>query len=180
MSIVEKGDLVILTATEETWHEIYIGTKWMVQGLLNSYPTQAIISRNDIQLTTCIKNLEVVPPPGSTFDHGETVKIEKSFSKINHRSCNKSLIGKFGQIRNYDSRIDYYFVKSSNGESGWFPASSLLPINFKGKHFFYPLQQIKFQGKTSLISQVRRTKFNFGQLLLIDGQWIPSTEVEPA
>lgn len=179
MSIVEKGDIVILIDTDEIRHEQFIGTKWVVQVVLSNYPIAAMITRDDFQITTSVKNLAVVPPPGSTFEHGEMVKVEKSYIKINHRNCNKTLVGKFGQIKNYDSKIDYYFIKSSDGESGWFPASSLIPLNFKGKSFFYPMQQVKFHGNITAISQVKRTKFNFGQLLLIDGQWVPSTEVEP-
>jgi len=178
--IVEKGDTVVLIETDQLRLEPYIGSKWTVQAIVdNGFPVSAIITRDDLQATVAIKNLEVVPPPGSAFDHGEAVKIDKPYSKTNHRTCNKALVGKVGRVKNYDSKINYYFIKCLDGESGWFPTSSLIPIDFKGDKFYYPLQQVKYKDKEVFVHQVKRTKFNFGQLLLINGQWVPSTEVEP-
>ena len=180
MPHVEKGDIVILTETDQTKLQPHVGSKWVVQAILgHTYPSSAVISRDDMQANVYIKNLEVVPPPGSTFEHGELVKIIRTYPKTNHRTCDKTLIGKVGKIRGYDSRIEFYLVRCPGGEFGWFPQISLVPINFKGEHFYYPLQQVTYGDSTVTISLTKRTRFNYGQLLEIDGQWIPSTEVTP-
>jgi len=177
---IEKGNIVILTDTDQPKLHAYIGTKWVVQAVLDHiHPNSAMIYRDGMQATAYIKHLEVVPPPESIFEHGEVVKINKAYSKTNHRTCDKTLIGKTGKIRSYDSRTDFYFVRCVSGEFGWFPQTSLIPIDFKGQHFFYPLQQVKYHDAIVTINYTKRTKFNYGQLLEIEGQWIPSTEVEP-
>ena len=176
---INRGDTVILIEANQVKLQSYVGLIWHVEAVMpNSFPESVLISRGDIQASTYVKNLEVVPPSDSPFKHGEIVRIHNPFIKINYMTCDKSLVGKTGKIKNYDSKIDFYCIGCQSGETGWFPPSSLIPINFKGEYFYYPMQQVKYKDKIVVIDQTKKTKFNFGQLLLIDGAWVPSTDVE--
>lgn len=177
---VNFGDIVILTETDDPFMQAHVGKRWKV-GLImyGSHPPRAVITLGDLQTTSYLKNLEVIPPSESPFEHHDLIKIKKGYTKINHKTCDKSLIGKIGKIKGYDSITSFYYIRCNTGEFGWFPADCLVPLNFKGEHFFYPLQNVKYEDKIVIISEVKKTRFSFGQLLLIEGNWIPSTDVKP-
>ena len=59
----------------------------------------------------------------------------------------------------------------------WLPY--LLPLDYKGERFFYPLEEVTYKDKTCIVSKIKKSKFKWGQLLFIDGEWVPSTDVEP-
>jgi hypothetical protein len=177
---VDKGDEVILTETDQPQLRAYIGKKWRVEAtMLNYHPSSAMISRGNLQASAFLKHLEVVPPEDSPFHHDETVKIRDHYDKVNAYSCNKKLIGKIGRVRGYDSRNSFYFVRCTTGEAGWFPVHSLIPLNFKGDRFYYPFEKVLFKGKEKIINQIKQSKFKWGQILMIDGEWIHASDVEP-
>lgn len=177
---ITKGDEVILTHTDQPQLRPYIGTKWRVEAtIFNIIPASAMIIRNNLQASAFIKHLEVAPPSDSPFKHGDQVKITSNFEKISSYSCNKKLLGKVGKIRGYDSRNTFYYVVCNTGESGWFPIHSLLPLNFKGERFYYPYETVKYKGKPKLINKIQQSKFSWGQILLIEGEWIHASDVEP-
>ena len=106
----------------------------------------------------------------------ETVKILKGHNNF-HRMCRKYLIGEEGYIANYDYSSQLFEVKTKKG-NGWFPATSLVPTSFSGKHFFRPGDKVSYNGKKYTVSNVRRTNNDLGQILLIDLDWIPSSQVK--
>jgi len=181
---VADGDRVILINTEEPNLKEYIGTEWEVKSVLYAYhPASAIIKRENLEASCYIKYLEVVPPPTCPFRHGELVSIRNVPKKLKKRlgalyPAPAVLIGKTGRIHGYDLRSDCLLVKCLSGEAAWFPPCSLIPLNFKGEKFYYPYEKIKYKNKIKLITQIKKSKFNWGQLLLIDGEWVPSTDVE--
>lgn len=177
---VEKGCAVILASTDQTTLSQFIGTQWEVLSVLEAYhPACAIIKRNNIQISASLRDLEVIPPATSPLRHNELVKIQKEFIKNPNAPhyCNTSLLGKIGHIRGYDLRNDYYKVITSTG-SGWFPIECLVPTSFKGETFYYPMQIVSYKKEKCTVMQVKTTRFNHGQLLLIDGVWVPSSHVE--
>lgn len=178
----EKGCEVILASTDENLLLPYIGTKWEVVAVMDIYhPATAILKRGNLQISVLLRDLEVVPPSHSPFKHNDKVKIISDFKKelnIPHY-CNSSLINKVGHIRGFDLRNQYYKVVT-NGGTGWFPLHSLVPMDFKGDKFYYPHDTVVYKGEKQMISQIRPTKFNHGQLLLISGEWVPSSHVEAA
>jgi hypothetical protein len=124
-----------------------------------------------------LRCLEVTPPEDSPLVHDEFVRIIKGYAKDICHASRPELVGKTGKVRGYDTRNGYYFIKTTNGDSGWFPIQCLVPLNFKGDKFYYPEQEVIFEGNCVRISKIRKTKFGSGQLLYINGFWIPSTEV---
>jgi len=181
---VKEGDEVILISTEEPHLRHYIGLKWKVKTVMISYhPASAIIIRNNLQASCYLRQLEVVPPESSPFNYDDLVTIKKnppeiywSVSKYHHHN---KLLGKTGRINGYDSRNEFLHVKCTTGDSGWFPPQYLLPLEYRGERFFYPLEDVKYKGGTHTISKIKKSKFNWGQLLFIEGEWVPSTDVEP-
>lgn len=124
----------------------------------------------------------VIPPKYDLFDYLESVIIAKPYDRRllpPYHFCVPQLIGCVGKIVSYDSRDAFYLVETSGHGSGWFPATSLLPINYQGETFYYPNEEVKFKGRKVRISSVRRTKSNRGQIVLIDGEWIPSSHILP-
>jgi hypothetical protein len=177
---IETGDEVILAQTDQPQLRSYIGQQWTVESVMFDYhPASAIISKGNLQASVYIKNLETVPPHTSPFLHNEAVEIRKPYTKVNAYPCKKDLIGKIGHIRGYDSRNTFYFVRCTTGESGWFPIHSLVPLNYKGDRFYYPFEKVIHKGEEKIINQVKQTKFKWGQLLLIEGEWVNSSDVEP-
>lgn len=178
---VTKEDIVILAETDQVQLKDYVGKEWKVEAVMDAYhPASAIISKDNLRATVHIRNLEVKPPESSPFKHNEKVRIQKDYSRvpgIPYR-CNTDLVGLIGFIRGYDTRSGFYHVRCQGGR-GWFPIQSLLPMDFKGERFFYPHESVKYKGMIKIISNVKPSRFSFGQLLLIDGIWIPSTDVEP-
>jgi hypothetical protein len=177
---VDKGDNVILVDTDQPQLRSYLGKQWKVEAVMFGYhPASAMISRGNLQASAFIKHLEVMPPSDSPFPHKEVVKIRDVFEKRNSYSCNKQLVGKIGHIRGYDSRNSFYFVKCTTNEGGWFPMDSLLPLNFKGDHFYYPFEKVKYKKKEKIINKIKQSRFKWGQLLMIDGEWVHASDVEP-
>ena len=177
---LEKGDKVILIDTDQPQLRAYLGLQWEVESVMMEYhPASAIIFRKNMQASTFIKYLEVIPPKDSPFQYDEPIKITKSYVRSNAYSCNLSLLGKIGKVKGYDSRSNFYFVRCENGEVGWFPIQSLIPLDYKGERFFYPFEKVLFKNSEKTITKIKQTKFKWGQLLLIDGEWIHSSDVEP-
>ena len=97
---LEKGNSVILVETDQPQLRSYLGHEWKVESVMMDYhPASAIISRGNMQASTFIRFLEVIPPIDSPFKHDEAVQITKPYTKINAYSCRKGLIGCVGKIR---------------------------------------------------------------------------------
>lgn len=176
---LEKGNNVILVETDQPQLRSYLGHQWKVESVMLDYhPASAIISRGNMEASTFVRFLEVIPPEDSPFRHEEAVQISKPFVKINAYSCRKNLIGNVGKIRGYDSRNNFYYVRCENGESGWFPIQSLIPLDYKGERFYYPFEIVIFKNEEKTVTKIKQTKFNWGQLLLIDGEWVHSSDVK--
>lgn len=176
---LEKGDKVILVDTDQPQLRSYLGQQWTVESVMMDYhPASAIISRGNLQASTFIRFLEVMPPMDGPFQYGDAIQMIKPYNKINSYSCRKSLIGKIGKIKGYDSRNNFFYVRCDNGESGWFPINSLVPLNYKGERFYYPFESVMYKDQKKIITKVRQTKFKWGQLLLIDGEWVHSSDVK--
>lgn len=177
---VTEGDKVKLISTNQADLKKYLGTEWEVQAVMrDTHPASAIISQNDLQASTFIRNLEVIPPIDSPFEHDEEVKVFRHYNKVSLYTCKDYLIGSIGKIKSFDSRNNYFFVKCDTGDAGWFPAYCLKPIHYQGENFFYPNDFVKYKNEKCLVSKVKRTKFKWGQLLFINGVWVPSTDVQP-
>ena len=178
---VTKGDCVILAETDQTQLTDYVGKDWKVEAVMDQYhPASAIISRDNLRATVYIRNLEVKPPPSSPFKHNEKVRVERAYLKvagIPYR-CNPDLVGMIGHIRGYDTRSGYYHIRCQSGR-GWFPINCLLPLEFKGSRFYYPHEKVRYKNQEKIVSNIKSSKFSYGQLLMIDGLWVPSTDVEP-
>jgi len=175
---IEKGDTVVLVDTDQLQLRSYLGQKWTVESVMPTFhPASAIISKNNMQASTFLRHLETVPPEDSPFQYLDTVRIRKPFEKLNAYQCNEFLIGKMAHIRGYDKRNNFYYIKCVSGETGWFPMHSLIPLNYRGEKFFYPYEKINYKNKIKTINKIKKTKFNWGQLLLIDGEWIHSSDV---
>jgi len=181
---IKEGDEVILVNTDEPNLRHYIGLKWKVKTVIFACsPASAIITRNNLQASCYVRQLEVVPPESSPFNYDDLVSIKKTPSKLywnsSNYSCHNELLGKVGKIKGYDSRNEFLLVRCTTGDSGWFPPQYLLPLDYKGERFFYPLEEVKYRGSNHIISKIKKSKFKWGQLLFIDGEWIPSTDVQP-
>lgn len=176
---VDKGDRVILTETDQPQLRPYIGKEWAVQAVvLEFHPASAVIKRNNLEASVFIRHLEVMPPSDSCFQHGDSVQICKPYSKSNAYSYHAHLLGKIGTVRGFDSRYSFYLVKCNDGTSGWFPVFSLRPLDYKGEHFYYPYEEVLYKGEKKLITKIKQTKFKWGQLLFIEGEWIHSSDVK--
>lgn len=158
----------------------FIGTTWIVKNLLSSYyPARALLYHHVYgEINLPIKCLEVIPPENSPISHDETVRITKSFHNEMY-SCRTEMIGQTGKVRGYDTRNNFYFVKTTDGNTGWFPLASLMPLAYKGECFYYPNESVIYENKTVRITDIRKTRFGSGQLLQIGGRWVPSTDVKP-
>jgi hypothetical protein len=55
----------------------------------------------------------------------------------------------------------------------------LIPLDYRGERFFYPLEAVLYKDQEKIITKVKQTKFKWGQLLLIDGEWIHASDVKP-
>lgn len=184
---VQAGDKVILTSTEEPTLRPYVDKEWLVKTVMYAiHPASAIIQRDNLQASVYIRSLDVCPPDTSPFNYGDTVLIrsEEDAKPLLKKyrwypyQLNTELFSQTGKICGYDSRNQFLRVRCLNGHQGWFPPVCLLPLDYKGERFFYPLEQVKYKGKTLTITEIRKSKFNYGQLLKIDGEWIASTDVE--
>jgi hypothetical protein len=177
---VRQGDTVILARTDQPLLKDYLNTRWEIKAVMLDYhPASAIITKDDIQASTFVRNLEVVPPADAVFEHNESVKIIKCYDKYTHYTCRSELVGKIGRIRSYDSRNEFFNVYCSTGDAGWFPGHCLCPLDYKGERFYYPLESVLYKNKISTITKIKKSKFKWGQVLLINGCWVPSTDVEP-
>lgn len=182
---IKEGDEVILINTEEPNLRHYIGLKWKVKTIIYAcLPASAIITRNNLQASCFIRQLEVVPPESSPFNYDDLVSIKKTPDKKitwtgSHYPCHDDLLGKIGKIKGYDSRNEFLLVRCTSGGSGWFSPQCLIPLDYKGERFFYPQEEVTYKDKTHTISKIKKSKFKWGQLLFIEGEWVPSTDVEP-
>jgi len=175
----QKDDKVILISTEQPQLKKYIGSEWLVKTVIHEYhPASAIIGRDNLKASVYLKNLEVIPPEDGAFEYNETVKIDKLYQKTSVYTCKPHLLDKVGKIRGFDSRNQYYFVKCADGEVGWSPATCLTPLDYKGEHFYYPGDVVNYKNKSCTVNKIKKSKFKWGQLLYIKGDWIPSTDVK--
>jgi len=178
--IVVEGATVNLIGTEQRHLKPYVNTRWTVKSLIfGSHPASAIIVRDNLEASVYIRYLEVIPPKDSPFDYEDHVKIKKSFYHTDVYPCKAYLVGKIGRIRSYDHRNRFYWIKCETGGQGWFPAECLIPLGFKGERFFYPMEIVIYKNEKCIVTEVQRTKFKWGQLLLLNGTWVPSTDVKP-
>jgi hypothetical protein len=175
---INDGDRVVLVDADSPELKRFIGAEGLVQAAWYTYhPAYAqVLFKPNFQCDVYVSYLEVLPPLESPFSYKETVRVTSTFVA---KRCNKKLVGKVGQIRGYDKRNQNYLIKSSDNIQGWFPANCLFPITYKGKHFHYPLDMVIFKGSRKMVDQVKRTKNNYGQLLLLDGDWVPASDVSP-
>lgn len=178
---VAKGDTVILTESDQPHLQPYVGKEWKVEAVIMSFlPASAMLSRGNLQASSYLKHLEVVAPPDSPFQHQEAVKVRESAEKLGGYPIDRRFIGNIGNIRGYDSRNGLYFVRFlTAGDAGWFPIQALIPLNFKGDRFYYPFEKVKYKGKEKIINKIQQSKFKWGQILMIDGEWVHASDVEP-
>jgi len=176
---IEEGSIVVIVDVDQPTLSRYVGTAWTVKNVISFYhPATALIYNQTYgELVIPIRCLEVTPPDDSPLAHNEFVRITKGYARETYHNCRNELVGKTGKVVGYDTRNNYFFIKTTNGDSGWFPIHCLMPLNFKGEKFYYPEQDVVLDGKKVKISKIRGTRFGNGQLLLIDGNWMPSTTV---
>lgn len=176
---INEGSQVIITDVDQPGLARYVGTTWTVKNVISAYhPATALLYHQEYgEITLPVRNLETIPPEGSALFHNEYVQILKPYARDGHHVCRTELVGKTGKVRGFDTRNGYFFIKTTSGESGWFPIQSLLPLSFKGEKFYYPDQEVLHEGVKVKISKIKRTKFGKGLLLFINGDWIPSSEV---
>jgi len=179
---VEEGSVVIVTDVDQPALAKYIGSIWKVKNVMASYhPATALIYHQQFgEIVLPIRCLEVIPPEDSPLSHDEFVRITKGYPRDAHHTCCFELVKETGKVRGFDTRNSYYFIKIANGNSGWFPLHCLIPLSFRGEKFYYPDQEVLLDGVRVKISKIRKTRFGHGQLLYINGSWIPSTEVKSA
>ena len=182
---VNVGDRVILIEADSPELKRFIGSKGVVISAQYTYhPALAhVLFKPNFRCDVYVSYLEVIPPEESPFTYEEKVRVISEFNdkgKTRLHKCNRELVGRVGQIRGYDKRSENYLIKCPDNDKGWFPANCLVPISYKGSRFYYPAEAVKFKGLSRVIDQVKRTKNNYGQLLLIDGDWIPASDVMPS
>jgi len=178
---IEEGCSVVIVDVIQPYLAKYIGTVWTVNNLISNYhPINATLYHPQYgELVLPIKCLEVIPPPESPLQHDELVKITKAYIRDSFHTCSPDLVGKNGKVRGFDRRNGYYYIKATNGHTGWFPIQCLLPLSYKGEHFIYPEQEVIYEDKKVKVINIKRTKFGNGLLLYIEGNWVPSSEVKP-
>lgn len=177
---IDIGSTVVIVDVDQPLLTKYLGTVWTVKNIVSVYfpPTALLCHAQYGEISIPLKCLEVTPPLDSPLSHDELIKIVKPYSETLLHRCRSELIGKTGRIRGFDTRNNYYFVKAANGDTGWFPIQCLMPLEFKGDKFYYPEQEVVLDGQKVKITKIRKTRFGNGQLLYINGRWIPSTEVK--
>lgn len=180
MSYVRAGDRVIINKVDNQTHSIskYLGTIAKVISVnTDSYPIYAIVELYDQNHASIyIINLETIPPENSIIQHGDSARIVKSYERTNYHYPNTDIIGKSGKIVGYDTRDSTYLIDTNIGV-GWFPLTSLIPIEFKGDKFYHPGDIVVKNGEKVIIQEIAKTKFGNGQLLKIRGEWVPSSEI---
>lgn len=179
--LVHVGDRVIILKKDEDYRLFnLVGKIGVVKAVMTWYhPASATVFVEDanVEATVYIRHLEVIPPEDAPFKYEEQVVVKTPYATSAYHVCNKNLVGKLAEIHGYDKRDGSFFVKSMGGESGWFPANCLVPVGFQGTRYFYPGETVKLDGKEAHILKTRRSRNGLGQLLLINGKWLPSTDV---
>lgn len=181
--IYRIGDVAILGEIEHPELQPYIGKFCTIEEInITKTPTTIkVVISDDLHAVVYLKHLELPPPKDKPFQYDDLIKITKLYNRTPYHICRrtyeKPMLGEVGKIKSYDYRDESYLVKLDSGEKGWFPAPCLIPLEYEGKDFFYPLEKVIYQEKTCIISEVKNTEFKKGQLLRINGKWIPSTEV---
>jgi len=182
MMFITAGDKVVLTDADQPELQQFIGVTGHVQAVHYTYhpATARVLFPPNFRCDVYVRYLEVIPPDDSPFSYREKVKIAKDhINKGKQFKDNKLMVGKIAEIRGYDKRTDTYLLKCPEDNKGWFPANCLIPITYKGEKFYYPFEQILYKGELRVISQIKRTPNNYGQLLFIEGVWVPSSDVTP-
>jgi len=175
-------DRVILLQTDYPQLQSLAGQRGTVKSVqLSLCPQSAVVTfdLNNIEAAIYTKNLVSIPPSNSPIQYGETVKVVRLISS-NKYHLNKHFLNKIADIVAYDSQDNCYCLKDNEGVFAWFPIKALIPLLYKGEHFFYPGDFIIYKNTKQTIDKIRGTQFNRGQLLLVDGNWVPSSDVKPA
>jgi len=182
--LVTYGDRVLIVDAETAELRPFVGSVGEVVSVFYTFhPASAtVLIKPNVEIRINVRCLEVIPPSTSPFKHNDWVKVKDSYidtyRSIPHK-CIKSMVGKVGQVKGYDKRAGFYLVKSGDGDKGWFPDTSLVPTEYKGARFYYPLEKVTYKGEIKTITQVQISKGRYGQILKIDGEWIPSSDVTP-
>jgi len=180
--LVSSGDRVLVVDAETLDLQPFVGAIGEVKSVIYSFhPASATViipPNNEIRIY--VRYLEVIPPDTSPFQHDQWVKVKKPFSGSAYmHKCVKDLINKIGQVKGFDKRADFYLIKCADGTKGWFPATSLVPVDYKGARFYYPLERVLYKGEEKTVSQAQMSNSSYGQILKIDGEWVPSSDVTP-
>lgn len=180
MTYAQPNDRVLITKldSQSNLPSKYLKTIGIVISVnLDAFPVYAVVEFFDGAFgTVYLMNLETVPPVDSIIQIDDEVRIIKTYSRTYHHHPNESLIGQIGKIVGYDTR-DYTYLVDCEIGIGWFPLTSLLPLDFKGDVFYYPGDVVTYEKEKTVIQEVKKTKFGNGQLLKIKGEWVPSIEV---
>lgn len=180
--LVSSGDKVIIVDADTPSLQPFVGSIGEVRSVIYAFhPASATViipPNNEIKIY--VRYLEVIPPDTSPFAHNEWVKVTGLFTERHSgHKCIKTMINSIGKIKGFDKRSNYYLVKCDDGHKGWFPDTSLVPVDYRGARFYYPLEKVVYRGEEKTISQVQMTKSKYGQILRIEGEWVPSSDVMP-
>lgn len=176
---VIKGDVVIINNSNDSYIRDFVGQRGLVadasySGMATQVSVQLESGRS---LRVYQSDINVLPPLESIFQFNDDVKIVKTFEKTGNHLCKTRLLGKAGKIRAYDRRDSTYKVRCDD-DDGWFPPFALMPLNFLGDHYYLPGEIVEFEGTRFTIVQTKNSTYGWGQLLWIEGRWVPSSEVK--
>jgi len=180
--LVSSGDKVLIIDAETAALQPFVGSTGEVKSVFYTFhPASAtVVIPPNVEIKIHVRYLEVIPPDTSPFQHNEWVSIKEPFmEKNNIHKCVKTMISKIGQIKGFDKRSNFYLIKCGDGDKGWFPDTSLVPIDYKGARFYYPLEKVIHRGEEKTVAQVQITKGKYGQILKLEGEWVPSSDVTP-
>lgn len=111
-------------------------------------------------------DVKLIPPVGAAFQYGDFIRLKTYNEPVRGR-----VIGYYGD--------DLYAVLMENlGIEISAKERNIIPYDFLGEEFFMPGQQVIHESITQTILETKKTKNNWGQLLLIGDKWIPSYQVK--
>lgn len=147
------------------------------------FPASAVVEIDGSLNWVYLKNIEVIPPEASYFQHGDIVIVKKLLPDTRYHIARPELLNKTGEIRGWDSRDNTYQVEYDGGGfmgRAWFPLGSLAPVNYIDDIFYYPNDVVVYEQEQLVVKEIKRTKLGTGQLLKLRNEWVPSSEVVPA
>lgn len=177
---IDVGTRVLVLNTDQISLARYIGSMGVVTATrLYFVPTSAQVLLDDgSEASFYLKNLESLPPIESPFQRGDSVIITTGFKKTRHHIFSSHLLKKLGEVVSYDCRDATYFVDCKAHGRGWFPIWCLRPLEFQGDVFYYPGQEVTYEGRSCIIQEIKASKSNLGQVVYIEGNWVPSSSVK--